>query len=141
MKHYWMDYRGGLVSQPKKARGVLVFQEEQLDFKSDETNFTIPIRSIVDVRVRDETDRRNVVAGAVALGVVGALIGSRSKINIMTISFRDVVGDFQHPEFALVPITRQGKAVKNADLIVEVMTQLSELRQNAKATEKPDTNP
>lgn len=132
MKNYWVDYKGGIINQPKKARGILTFQEQQLDFKSEKSNFTIPIKSIVDVRVRNETDSGDVIAGALALGIVGAILGNRSKIGVMTISYQDATSDPQYPEFSFVTIVRHGIEVKSVDLITEAAKQLYELRLESK---------
>ena len=112
---------------PEKTEGVLTFGEHKLKFKSEKCSFDISLERIADVRTRKETNMATMMGSYAALGMLGLVLMRKNKIGILTVSFKDPLGDLQQPQFAFIPRT-----VKEVNLIDDIAKLLYELRLKVK---------
>ena len=124
---YFVKYLGGVALYPEPNEGALIINEKTLEFNAKRLNFKIPIEQIVDIATVEADDLKKAAGSYLALGMIGlAATRDMSKVRLMKVTFRDIMGGLQSPEFRFLP-----KSVKETNFYQEAANELKRLRQNS----------
>jgi hypothetical protein len=135
-KKYLVKYVGGMALYPQTTDGSLTINETSLEFSSEGLNFKIPTEQIVDIATTETDDIKKAAGSYIALGMAGlAATRSMAKIRLMKVTFKDIMGDLQSPEFRFLPQT-----VKEVSFYQEVANELNTLRQNGNVKQSSNSS-
>lgn len=127
-KFYTAKYLGGIPIYQEKKDGSITINEETLEFTSlnKKLNITIPIQSILNVQTETRTNKANTAASLIGFGAFGLLMRDHNKDDVLTVTFKDLVGDVHNAEFAFP---------KDLDYVGAAVEQLYEFRLKQKTVE------